>query len=560
MISISGTIWEEIKFNLRQSQKISQDYNLDSILSALITNRKYNKEEIFSLTNKVDLINPFLKDADFTKSKNLLINFIKSKKKIFIIGDYDVDGSVATGLLINFFKKIQQPFDYYIPDRTEDGYGISEKLFKKLKNRLSELIMIVDSGSKSKKAIDYLNKINIKSIIIDHHEVIKPFPKSNVFINPKKNENTNYSNLCASALVYFLIDILNKHFEIDEKNKSDLFLTALATVCDVMPLRGLNRNIILKCFYEYNSNDIYFVNHFLKQLKNDNKFEFDDLGYLIGPILNSGGRLNKSNLATQLIISQNKEEIEKISKILILQNNKRKEIEKKLIHEIDNNKDFIKINNEFIIIKNTTMNDGLIGIIAARYMERYNKTTIVLTQSKDLLKGSARSTEDVNIGSIINTAVFQNILINGGGHKMAAGFSMNKKNFKKFIKFLSEFKFSNQIIKRKYISKISTTSINVEFIKNLEKLSPFGNSNKRPIFLVENLKIIKPKKIRETHISCLLKDRRNKLFNSIVFNATSTELGKYILNYKKQINALCEFKLYGSNNNKIRTNIIDIIV
>ena len=186
MISISGNIWEEIKFNLRQSQKISQDYNLDSLLSAIIADRRYDKEEIFSLKNKIDLINPFLKDADFIKSKNLIIDFIRNKKKIFIIGDYDVDGSVATSLLINFFKKIQHPYDFYIPDRIEDGYGISEKLFKKLKNKLTELIVIVDSGSKSKKAIDYLNKINVKSIIIDHHEVIKPYPKSNVFINPKK--------------------------------------------------------------------------------------------------------------------------------------------------------------------------------------------------------------------------------------------------------------------------------------------------------------------------------------------------------------------------------------
>ena len=140
-----------------------------------------------------------------------------------------------------------------------------------------------------------------------------------------------------------------------------------------MPLRGLNRKIILKSFYEYNFNDIYFVNYFLKQLKINNKFEFEDFGYLIGPILNSGGRLNKSNLATQLIISENKEEIEKISKILINQNKKRKEIEKKIINEIDRNKDLIKIDNEFILIKNTTINEGLIGIIAARFMERYNK-------------------------------------------------------------------------------------------------------------------------------------------------------------------------------------------
>lgn len=560
MISISGNIWEEIKFNLRQSKKISQDYNLDNLISAIITERRYNKEEIFSLNNKIDLINPFLKDSDFIKSKNLLIDFIKYKKKIFIIGDYDVDGSVATGLLIKFFKMIQHPYDFYIPDRTEDGYGISEKLFEKLKNRITELIIIVDSGSKSKNAIDYLNKINVKSIIIDHHEVIKPYPKSNVFINPKKNKNTNHSNLCASALVYFLTDILKKHFKIKDHNKSDLFLTALATVCDVMPLRGLNRNIVLNGFDEYNFRNLYFVDYFLKQIKRNNKLEYDDFGYLIGPILNSGGRLNKSNLATKLIISCNRDEIKKISNTLIDLNKKRKEIERKIINKIDNNKDLTKINDTFIIIKDPTINEGLIGIIAARYKEKYNKTTIVFTQSKNLFKGSARSTNDINIGSIINNAVFKNILINGGGHKLAAGFSMNKKNFDQFIKFLKEYSINKQINTKKYVSKISSSAINVNFVKDLENLAPFGNDNKRPIFLIENLIIKKPKIINDLHVHCLLKDKKNKFFNSIIFNANKTKLGDCILNYKKEIKVLCEFKLYGTNNNKISTHIVDIII
>ena len=560
MISISGNIWEEIKFNSRQSKKISQDYNLNSILSSIITEKKYDKEEIFSLNNKIDLINPFLKDVDFINSKNLLIEFIKYKKKIFIIGDYDVDGSVATGLLIKFFKNIQHPYDFYIPDRTEDGYGISEKLFKKLKNRLTELIVIVDSGSKSKKAIDYLNKINVKSVIIDHHEVIKPYPNSNVFINPKKNRDINHSNLCASALVYFLIDILKKHFKIKIHNKSDLFLTALATVCDVMPLRGLNRSIILNAFNDYNYRNLYFVDYFLKQIKKNNKLEYDDFGYLIGPILNSGGRLNMSNLATKLIVSTKKEEIEKISNTLIDQNNKRKEIEKKIINKIDNDKDLIKINDTFIIIKDISINEGFIGIIAARYKEKYNKTTIVFTQSKNLLKGSARSTTNINIGSIINNAVLKNIMINGGGHKMAAGFSMNKKNFNLFIKFLKEYPINKQTNSKKYISKISSSAININFVKDLEKLAPFGNDNKRPIFLIENLIIKKPKIINDLHIHCLLKDKKNKFFNSIIFNANKTKLGDCILNYKKEIKVLCEFKLYGTNNNKISTHIVDIII
>ena len=558
MTSLSGNIWEEIKFNEQLSQKVKQDHKFSDILSRLIINRNFNEEEIYSIYNKVSIINPFINNLDFELSKNLIINFINSKKKILIIGDYDVDGSVATGLLIRLFKQIKHPYDYFIPDRLEDGYGISEKLFKKIEKKLTELVIIVDSGSKSYDAINYLNNLNIKTIIIDHHELVKPYPKSTSFINPKKDKDHNHYNLCASALVYFLVDILKKELTLKNYNKSDLFLTALATVCDVMPLRGLNRNIVQTAFNEYNHNNLDFINYFYSKKKKSNKFHYDDLGYIIGPILNSGGRLNKSNLATKLIISKNKDEIKKISNQLINLNDKRKEIEKKSIDKINYN-DLILIKDRIIIIKDLTIPEGIIGIIASRFLEKYNKTTIVLTQSGNLLKGSARSTSDINIGSIINNLVSKKILLNGGGHNMAAGFSLYKKNFNKFKSFLFGYKLTIGDSKKKYVSKISTSAVNIKFLKDLEKLAPFGNNNKRPIFLMENLKIINPKLINNLHIHCLLKDKKNKIFNSILFNSVNTNLGNYLLNYKKEINILCEFNLYGANNNKISTHIIDII-
>ena len=558
MISVSGNIWEEIKYNKQLSQKIKQDYKFNDILSKLIINRKFNREEIYSINNKIDIVNPFINNFDFEISKNLIIDFINSKKKILIVGDYDVDGSVATGLLIRLFNQIKHPYDYFIPDRVEDGYGISEKLFKKIKKKLTELIIIVDSGSKSYDTINYLNNLNIKTIIIDHHELVKPYPKSTSFINPKKNKNDDNSNLCASALVYFLVDIIKKELSLINDCKSDLFLTALATVCDVMPLRGLNRNIVQKAFNEYKHINLDFINYFYSKKRKSNKFNYDDLGYLIGPILNSGGRLNKSNLATKLIISTNKEEIKKISNQLIDLNDKRKQIEKKTIKKI-NLKDLILIKDKIIIIKDFTIPEGIIGIIASRFLEKFNKTTIVLTQSGNLIKGSTRSTSDINIGSIINNAVTKKILVNGGGHDMAAGFSLYKKNFNKFKNFLFEYNFTKTSINKKYVSKISTSAINLKFLEDLDKLAPFGNHNKRPIFFVENLKIINSRIIDNLHIHCLLKDKKNKIFDSILFNSVNTNLGNCLLNYKKEINILCKFNLYGANNNKISTHIIDIV-
>ena len=559
MISVNGNFWEETYVNERLIQKLKQDFKFSKNIAKLLISRSYSKEEIYSLNNTINFKNPFKNDPDFNKSKKLILDFIKNKKKILIIGDYDVDGSISTSMLIKFFQHINHSYDFYIPDRTLDGYGLSKNLLEKLKNRLTDLVIIVDSGSKSHKAVNYLNDLKIKSIIIDHHEISKPFPNSTVLINPKKTSiNYNQINLCASALVYFLIDILKKELCLDISTKLNLFLTALATICDVMPLRGLNRNIIIKAFKEYNYKDAYFINYLLTKIKKNNNFEYDDFGFLIGPILNSGGRLNKSNLPVNLIISSNRTEIKKISDNLIDLNNKRKEIEIKIINKINKN-NLIHIRDNFLIIKDMSIPEGLIGIIATRFLEKFNKTTIVITQSGNILKGSARSISKINIGSIINNGVFNKVLLKGGGHQMAAGFTLTKNNFNDFKKYLSDIKISNLGITKKYVSKISSSAINSEFVKDIYKLAPFGNSNNNPIFFMENFRIYKPKIINKNHIFCLLKDNTNKIYDAIAFNVINTKIENYLLNFKNDINILCKFNLSSLKKNKINIQIVDII-
>ena len=559
MISVNGYVWKEIKVKQQLVQKIKQDFKFSTVLSNLIVGKNFNNEEIYSIKNDIDILNPFLNNQDFINAKNLIINFIKNKKKILVLGDYDVDGTVSTSVLINLFRYINHPYDYYIPDRSIDGYGVSIKLLKKLHKRLPELIIIVDSGSKSHEAINYLNNLNIKSIIIDHHDILKPYPKSNILINPKKELFKNdHVHLCASALVYFLVEIINKELNLKFLNKTNLLMTALATICDVMPLRGLNRNIILKAFKNYNYKESYFIDYLLTKIKKTNNLHYDDFGYLIGPTLNSGGRLNKSNLPIDVIISTDKIEIRKITDQLIDLNNKRKEIEKNIINKIDK-KNIIEINDKIMIIKDISIPEGLIGIIASRFLEKLNKLVIVITQSGNVLKGSARSTPDINIGSIINNCVIKKILTNGGGHQMAAGFSLKKNKFDDFKDYLIKFKTSNLKIKKEYFCKISSSAININFIKDIKKLEPFGNGNDNPSFLVENLKIHKPRIINKSHIFCLLKDKKNKFFDSITFNSVNTTIGDYIFNYKNYINVICKFNLSGSKNNKINIQIVDIL-
>ena len=560
MISVSGNEWTEIKYNNLKIQKISQDYDFNETISKIISNNNFNKEEIYSINNLVNFKNPFLTNSDFNKSKEIIIKNIKNKKKILVIGDYDVDGSVSTAMFLNLFKNINHPFDFYIPDRTSDGYGISIDLFKKLKNRLTDLIIILDSGSKSKKEIDYLNSLEKQTIIIDHHEIVEPYPKASVFINPKKDYDNNFlNNLCTSTLTYFLIELIHNELKINFQKEKYNLLSALATICDVMPLNNLNRYIIKKAIHDYNHKLFYFFDLILKKNKRDNQLRIEDFGYLIGPILNSGGRLNKSNLAVELMISDDKLIIEKIYDQLNQLNKKRKKIEKNILLNL--NFDKLKKNrSNILIIKDTKIPEGLIGIIAARCVEKFNKPTIVITQSGTKLKGSARSVSNINIGSIINNAVNLNILESGGGHKAAGGFCVNKENFFKFEDYLNSLKILSVENKKKYISKISSSALNNNFINNIKKLEPFGNGNENPIFFIENMKILKPKIINNLHISCLLKDIKNKYFDSIAFNVSNSKVADYLLNYKKEVGILAKLNISFKSNKTVNIQIIDIII
>ena len=204
MISVTGKNWEAKKTNKNLVERLKQDYNFSDIISKLVISRKFDEIELSSIDNILYLNNIFSKNEDFENSINLVMNTINNNENVCILGDYDVDGSAATSLFVRFFKSIKHPFFYYIPDREKDGYGASKKLFKKLILKKPKLIIMVDCGSTSNEAINFLNQNNIKSLIIDHHEINKPFPQANMIINPKKdNGYIKYDYLCATTLVYF---------------------------------------------------------------------------------------------------------------------------------------------------------------------------------------------------------------------------------------------------------------------------------------------------------------------------------------------------------------------
>ena len=564
MISISGKIWTQQKVNKNLVEKVKQDYGFGEILSQLIISRNYDISEIHGIINYQKLTNIFKDDYDFEKASLILLNSIENNENICILGDYDVDGACATSLLVRYFNHINQKHFFYIPDRVNDGYGASRKLFQKLILKKPKLIIMVDCGSTSNEAIDYLNKNNIKSIIIDHHEINNPFPKSDVVINPKKKINEKEKTLlCATALTYFFIDILIKKTKSNFKLSDFLIYVLLATICDVMPLRKINKLISINTINDFNLKKNKALDFIFEQYNIKKKINVEDLGFLIGPIINAGGRLNYSKYGVELLSSDDYEIIKDRSLKLINLNNKRKKIEQNILNEIN----FEKIKNEnkdVIIFYRNNLNEGLIGIIASRLKDYFNKPSIVITNSNNILKASARSTSSYNIGHLIRLLIEKKIIENGGGHNMAAGFTLKKNKINLLDDFIQKDylkKNSNLNNTSKYDGELSLSSINLKFLKEINKLKPFGNFNNLPSFLIKNVMIIKTDIINNKHVSSIIKPDIGSSVKTICFNCTNNEIGKYLLTYKKKINIIAQIHENEWNNKKtIQLNIKDLIL
>jgi single-stranded-DNA-specific exonuclease len=563
MISISGKKWNEKKVNKNSIEKIKQDFNFSDILSKLIVLRNYDVTEINNINHNLKLVNIFKDNSDFNDASEVLKNSIQKNEKICILGDYDVDGSCSTSLLVRYFNHIKQSHFYYIPNREKDGYGASIKILQKLLLKKPKLVIMVDCGSTSIESINFLNLNNIKSIIIDHHDTNKPFPKSNAFINPKKGSSYNkYNYLCATALTYFFLDIVIKKTNSDFKLSNFLIYVLLATVCDVMPLRKVNKIIATNVIKNFNLKDNAAFSFIFNYFDLKKKITIEDLGYLIGPIINSGGRLNCSTYGTELLSSDSQKIIEKKSIKLIKLNNKRKKIEQNILNEID----FEKIKNEkkkVIIYYNNNINEGIIGIIAARLKDHFNKPSIVLTKSNKFLKASARSTSEYNIGDLIKLLLENKIIISGGGHNMAAGFSIKKDNLKLLDDYIQKdysTKITSTEFLHKYDAEISATAINSRLMNEINKLGPFGNKNLQPVFLIKDVKFIRSKIIKDKHIAVIIKPNIGPSINSICFNSVNTDIGTYLLTYKKKINIIAILSENIWNNKKtIQLNIKDLV-
>ena len=556
--SFQGAEWQSAYSNQNEDEifQIAQKNNISTHLSRLLINRNIKSISKF--------INSKLKEnlsiSKIVKLSNLdnSISFfekVKSEKKISIFSDYDVDGACAAAICKKFLSQFDIEVNVYIPNRLNEGYGLNQVAIDKIMT-FSQNILVLDCGSNNIQEQEYIINKGGNIMIIDHHECEVFFDQA-IVVNPKTPKDlSDLDDLCATALT-FLVMVYLKHENVfpNVDVLQYLDLVALATICDLVPLSDINRSFVKQGLKVINSDN---VNKGIKTLINQSKIKQKiseyHLGYILGPRINAGGRMGESLLGFNILSSDNIHQALQLAQIIESHNQNRQSIQAKIVKSINLQESEDKSINFFFDKK---WHIGIVGIIAGRLMRLNNKPSFVMTSSNDFVVGSGRSLGEKNIGQLMMIAAEKGIIIKGGGHAKACGFTLREDQIPEFKNYLYEETKNISISNKKYYeSTIDLNVINEQLLNDLDLLSPFGQKNPEPIFRAENVKIDILQIFKNKHAKLKIFDDLNFECEGVFFDIVSEDLKFYI---DKKTNFDCYFKVKKDTySNKTVMHIEDI--
>ncbi len=517
---------EQLEEDILQSLK--KDLKIDDFICTLLLQR-----EVDSLKKAQNFFRPdinLLHDPFLMKDMKKVVEKIQNLKehRIMILGDYDVDGTTSTAMLYKYFKNMGYDLLYYIPDRYEEGYGVSEKAIEHAEINKVSLIITVDCGIKAIHQVDLSNSKNIEVVICDHHLPGEQIPNAFGILNPKQ-ENCNYpfKELCGCGIAYKLITAHNTLVEGSIDTSIYLDFVALATISDMMPLIDENRIMVFHGLNVMNSKPRIGLRNFLKSI--NGKIDESKISFNIGPRINAAGRMKTGKIIVDLLIEEDINRANSLSNDVEYLNQNRRRIEKSVVDEALRQIDNQRYTN---IVYGEGWNQGVLGIVASRLIESSYKPTVVLTESNDkILTGSVRSVKDYDVYKSLSDC--QDNLLQYGGHKYAAGLKLKKSNFDIFKnQFESIVKDSvgNKMFTRSfhYDLLIDFSKLTVENIKIIQRMAPFGLGNKRPVFRTNNCFIDSKLKFLgkdQQIVKSIIKDEYETKLSFICFNKKSDLVG-----------------------------------
>lgn len=552
--SLNGNIWKQTFADERKAEVISQRYSLPFIVSRILSSREISVDEVDNFINpKIQSLMPdpyVMKDME--KATKRIADAIINKEKIAIIGDYDVDGATSSALMHLFLKEFGIEVVVHIPERDE-GYGPSKFAFDKFSSLgFDKLVITTDCGTTAFEEFDYAKSKNFEVIVLDHHEAEVKHPDVYALVNPKRLDQENsfpyLRYLSAVGVVFMTIVAINRELRdrgYFTNNKEPnlmkyLDLVALGTVCDVVPLIGLNRAFVKQGLKIIGNRTNLGLKVLIDKSGITEAPKSFHLGYILGPRINAGGRVGDSFKGSDLLSSTDEIRAQKLADDLNEFNNQRKEIEAFVLLDAIEKLEGKAQEYPMAFVYGENWHQGVIGIVAGKLKERYNLPSFVMSVEDDDVKGSARSITGLDLGALVISAKEKGIITKGGGHAMAAGFSLEKDKINEFKFFIGEYikqKIGNEDITPviEYDGAIDILAANADLVDILESIEPFGANNPEPRIVVRNVKVIKPALVGSGHVRCILTSINGGSLSSIAFRVADTEVGNALLNSKGSI-------------------------
>lgn len=532
--------WEFTEYDVTEATELHQQLKVHPIFCQLLVQRGINSFDAakkFFRPQLSHLHDPFLMKG-MEKAIQRIGQAIIKKEKILIYGDYDVDGTTSVALIYRFFAKYHVHLDTYLPDRYKEGYGISIKGINYAATNQCTLIVALDCGIKAHEAIQFANQKNIDVIVCDHHLPSNELPDAYAILNPKQADCPYpYKELSGCAIGFKLIEGFAQFYNIsfEKEVRPILDLVAISLACDFVPLTGENRVLCYFGLQQLNQNPRLGLRVLMDLLGKSNAYNVRDVVFGIGPLINAAGRLIHASKAVHLLIAQEESEAKGLAKELLGINQERRDIEHDIVLEAKQivDSDLFFAEKKATVLFKETWHKGVIGIVASKMVDQYHKPTIIFTESNGRIVGSARSVAGFDVYQAI--AQCEDLLVNYGGHKYAAGLTLKPSNLEEFTQRFQRIVTQNihplQEQATLYIdATLNLKSVNAKFWQLLEQFAPFGPKNMRPVFSSKHLKDTGYSKlVKERHLKLVVQEEKGATMEGIAFG-----LGSYINELKAQ--------------------------
>lgn len=502
---------------------------------------------------------------DMDKAVTAMLDALERKARISIFADYDVDGATSAAQLVRWFRHMGHELDVYVPDRLTEGYGPSNAAFDTLKRQGANLVITVDCGAMAHKALDHAADIGLDVVVIDHHLMREEPPHALAVVNPNRPGcSSAQGNLAAAGVVFVALAGLNREAEkrglFTDRAKPDLRqwldLSALGAICDVTALTGFNRALAAQGLKVMSQRRNAGINALMTVAGDKsaavNLMSTFHSGFVIGPRINAGGRVGRSDLGVRLLSTDDADEAARLAQELDALNHTRRDIEAQVLEEavqVAETQGLWPSEDPVIVVAHEDWHPGVIGIVAGRLRERWHKPVVIIgiDPVSGMGKGSGRSQAGINLGEAVGAAFEAGILLSGGGHAMAAGLSVERERIGDLRRFINDY-VSSHVAEADLIETVDVDTIlsvraaSRALYDRFDLLAPYGQGNPEPLLAFTSVRVGYAQVMKGGHVRFELSDDTGAKLKGIVWRAESTAIGDALLRPAGLIHVLGRLK------------------